>query len=171
MAASTRSSESTPPTSEVTTFPLPRDRRGANLNTAAFDGDGVLWFTGQTGIYGRLDPGTREMAVFDDPEGSGPYGITATPPGDIWYASLAGSHIAKIDRATGKSTIVEPPTPNQGARRVWSDSTWADLGERVGRGPGRRPRPGDRHVEASGGSPATSPRPTPSTSTTATSSG
>ena len=109
-------------TSEVTTYPLPRDRRGANLNTAAFDGDGVLWFTGQTGIYGRLDPGSREMAVFDDPEGSGPYGITATPSGDIWYASLAGSRIAKIDRATGKATIVEPPTPNQGARRVWSDS-------------------------------------------------
>ena len=42
--------------------------------------------------------------------------------GTIWYASLAGSHIAKVDRATGKATIVEPPTPNQGARRVWSDS-------------------------------------------------
>jgi virginiamycin B lyase len=109
-------------TNEVTAFPLPRDRRGANLNTAVFDGDGILWFTGQTGIYGRLDPATGEMAVFDDPEGRGPYGITATPSGDIWYASLAGSHIAKIDRATGEATIVEPPTPNQGSRRVWSDS-------------------------------------------------
>jgi virginiamycin B lyase len=109
-------------TNEVTTFPLPSARRGANLNTAVFDGDGVLWFTGQTGIYGRLDPATGEMAVFDDPEGRGPYGITATPTGEIWYASLAGSHIAKVDRATGKATVVEPPTPNQGARRVWSDS-------------------------------------------------
>ena len=62
------------------------------------------------------------MEVFDDPEGRGPYGITATPAGDVWYASLAGSHIAKVDRATGEATIVEPPTPNQGARRVWSDS-------------------------------------------------
>jgi virginiamycin B lyase len=109
-------------THAVTTFPLPGDRRGANLNTAAFDGDGILWFTGQTGIYGRLDPATREMAVFDDPEGRGPYGITATPSGDVWYASLAGSHIAKVDRSSGKATIVEPPTRNQGARRVWSDS-------------------------------------------------
>ncbi len=109
-------------TSEVTTFPLPRAALGANLNTAAFDHDGILWFTGQTGIYGRLDPATGEVAVFDDPEGRGPYGITSTPSGDIWYASLAGSHIAKVDRATGKATIVEPPTPNQGARRVWSDS-------------------------------------------------
>jgi len=35
---------------------------------------------------------------------------------------LAGSHIARIDRATGAATIVEPPTAGQGARRVWSDS-------------------------------------------------
>lgn len=109
-------------TDEVTVFPLPADRGGANLNTAAFDGDGVLWFTGQSGVYGRLDPATGEMAVLDDPEGRGPYGITATPAGDIWYASLAGSHIARIDRATGAATIVEPPTAGQGARRVWSDS-------------------------------------------------
>ena len=109
-------------TDEVTTFPLPSDRPGANLNTAVFDTDGILWFTGQTGIYGRLDPATGSMEVFDDPEGRGPYGITSTPSGDIWYASLAGSHIANIDRATRQATIVEPPTPNQGARRVWSDS-------------------------------------------------
>jgi len=111
-----------PATEAVMAFPLPSDRPGANLNTAAFDGDGTLWFTGQAGIYGRLDPADGEMAVFDDPEGRGPYGITATPAGDIWYASLAGSHIARIDRGTSRVTIAEPPTPGQGARRVWSDS-------------------------------------------------
>jgi virginiamycin B lyase len=112
-----------PATDEVRTFPLQSDRPGANLNTAAFDGDGTLWFTGQSGVYGSLDPATGEAAVFDDPDGRGPYGITATPGGDVWYASLAGSHIARIDRATGAATIVEPPTAGQGARRVWSDST------------------------------------------------
>ncbi len=35
---------------------------------------------------------------------------------------MAGSFIAQIDRKTGESRIVEPPTPRQGARRVWSDS-------------------------------------------------
>jgi virginiamycin B lyase len=109
-------------TDEVTTFRLPDDRRGANLNTAAFDADGDLWFTGQSGIYGRLDPATGEIAVFDAPGGRGPYGITATPSGEIWSASLAGSHIAKIDGSTGEATVVEPPTADQGARRVWSDS-------------------------------------------------
>jgi virginiamycin B lyase len=112
-----------PATSEVTVFALPDDRPNANLNTAAFDGTGTLWFTGQSGIYGRLDPRTGTVDVFDDPDGRGPYGIAATPAGDIWYASLAGSHIAKIDQGTGAVRIVEPPTADQGARRVWSDST------------------------------------------------
>jgi virginiamycin B lyase len=112
-----------PATDAVRTFPLPDDRRDANLNTAAFDGDGTLWFTGQAGIYGRLDPTDGEIAVFDDPDGRGPYGITATPAGDVWYASLAGSHIARIDRGTGRASIAQPPTPEQGARRVWSDSS------------------------------------------------
>jgi virginiamycin B lyase len=112
-----------PATDEVTAFPLPADRPGANLNTGAFDRDGILWFTGQSGIYGSVDPETGEMKVFDDPDGRGPYGITATPAGEIWYASLAGSHIAHIDRSTGEAQVVEPPTSGQGARRVWSDST------------------------------------------------
>jgi virginiamycin B lyase len=111
-----------PATDEVTVFPLPADRSRANLNTAAFDGDGVLWFTGQNGIYGRLDPQSGRMQVFDAPKGRGPYGINATPDGEIWYASLAGSHIARIDRASGEATVIEPPRANQGARRVWSDS-------------------------------------------------
>jgi virginiamycin B lyase len=34
---------------------------------------------------------------------------------------LAGSHIARIE-ADGSATVIEPPTPEQGARRVWSDS-------------------------------------------------
>ncbi|HYC98735.1 virginiamycin B lyase family protein [Brevundimonas sp.] len=109
-------------TREVRVWPLPPETGPVNLNTAAFDGRGRIWFTGQTGFYGRLDPATDDMKVWAAPRGRGPYGITATPSGDIWYASLAGSHIAKVDLDTGAATIVEPPTPNQGARRIWSDS-------------------------------------------------
>ncbi|CAN5709600.1 hydrolase [soil metagenome] len=111
-----------PATHAVTTYPLPDDRPGANLNTATFDGEGVLWFTGQSGVYGRLDPADGVMQVFDAPGGRGPYGIATTPDGEVWYASLAGSHIATIDRETGAAAPVQPPTPDQGARRVWSDS-------------------------------------------------
>jgi virginiamycin B lyase len=107
---------------EVRRFPLPADRPNANLNTAAFDGRGVLWFTGQGGFYGRLDPRTGEMTVYPAPGGGGPYGITATPAGDVFYASLAGNHIARIDTGTGAATQINPPTGGQGSRRVWSDS-------------------------------------------------
>jgi virginiamycin B lyase len=94
----------------------------ANLNTAAFDGAGRLWFTGQSGVYGRLDPKSGEMKLFDAPRGVGPYGIAATPQGVVYFASLAGSYVGRIDGATGAATVLEPPTPRQGARRVWPDS-------------------------------------------------
>jgi len=107
---------------KVTLFELPPNQGYANLNTGVFDKTGIYWFTGQSGIYGRLDPKSGKIAVFDAPRGRGPYGITCTPGGEVWYASLGGSYIGKIDRASGKTTIVEPPTKSQGARRVWSDS-------------------------------------------------
>jgi virginiamycin B lyase len=107
---------------KVRLFRLPASTGYANLNTGVFDKRGIYWFTGQAGIYGRLDPKTNDMTIFEAPRGRGPYGITCTPAGDVWYASLAGNFIGKIDPATGKTTIVEPPTKNQGARRVWSDS-------------------------------------------------
>jgi virginiamycin B lyase len=111
-----------PVSNEVKRFPLPDGRAGANLNTAAFDPHRVLWFTGQSGIYGRLDSATGEMKVFDAPRGAGPYGITVTPDGTVWYASLAGNHIARVDPVSGAATVVEPPTADQGARRIWTDS-------------------------------------------------
>jgi virginiamycin B lyase len=111
-----------PATDRVDVFPLPPDRPNANLNTAAFDAAGSLWFTGQNGVYGRLVPAAGNVVVFDAPRGRGPYGITATPSGDVWYASLAGSHVARIDASTGAATPVEPPTAGQGARRIWSDA-------------------------------------------------
>ena len=111
-----------PKTRAVKVWKLPADSGYTNLNTAIFDSGGVHWFTGQSGIYGRLDPKSGELQVFKAPRGRGPYGIHATPDGTVYYASLAGSHIARIDGASGAATVIEPPTPRQGARRVWSDS-------------------------------------------------
>ena len=111
-----------PRTRRVRVFRLPRASADANLNTATFDRRGILWFTGQNGVYGRLDPRTGRMRVFAAPRGRGPYGIATTPGGAVYYASLAGSHVARIDVRTGRATVLRPPTRGQGARRVWSDS-------------------------------------------------
>jgi virginiamycin B lyase len=111
-----------PKTKAVRLFTLPEGTPYVNMNTAAFDGNGVLWWTGQSGFYGSVDPATGKSRAWPAPRGRGPYGIAATPGGDIYYVSLAGSHLARIDTATGAATVIEPPTPNQGARRVWSDS-------------------------------------------------
>ena len=111
-----------PGTLAVKSWPLPETTGYTNLNTAAFDRRGRIWFTGQNGIYGRLDPKSGDMRVWPAPRGRGPYGITATRDGAIWYASLAGNHIVRVDPETGAATVVEPPTPGQGARRIWADS-------------------------------------------------
>lgn len=109
-----------PQNNEVTRYPLSGD--DANLNTAAFDRAGTLWFTGQAGIYGKLDVPSRKVETFPAPKGRGPYGIATAPDGTVWYSSLAGSYIGRIDSATGKVEVFDVPTRGGGARRVWSDS-------------------------------------------------
>ncbi len=101
----------------------------ANLNTATIDGDGVVWFTGQNGIVGRLDPATTPPGTVLEPlaapRGQGPYGIDVTPEGEVYFASLAGSYLGRvIPGEDGGFTLeeIDPPTANQGTRRVWSDS-------------------------------------------------
>ena len=111
-----------PTTRRVRVFPLPESSGYTNLNTAVFDRRGVLWFTGQSGIYGRLDPKVGKVRVFRAPRGEGPYGITVTPSGDVYYASLAGSYLGKVDLVRSTVRVLDPPTRGQGARRVWSDS-------------------------------------------------
>lgn len=97
-------------------------RPGLGMHTAVFDGRGTLWFTGNAGWYGRLVPATGTVDVYAAPDGSGPYGITVTPDGTVWFASLNRHYVARVDPATGRATRVRPPTESQGARRVWSDS-------------------------------------------------
>jgi len=111
-----------PTTREVKRYPLPAFRPNASLNTATFDRDGTLWFTGQNGVFGLLDPKTGKIGVFDAPRGPGPYGIATCPDGEVYYASLAGSYVGRVVKETGETIVLVPPTANQGARRVWCDS-------------------------------------------------
>jgi virginiamycin B lyase len=98
----------------VRKFALPYAPPYANLNTCAFDGEGDLWFTGQAGIYGKVAVKTGQVTTWDAPKGRGPYGICATPSGRHLVVLARGSYIARVDRATGQSTVFEPPTKGQG---------------------------------------------------------
>jgi virginiamycin B lyase len=111
-----------PKSKQVKLFPLPKGFESANLNTAVFDKSGTLWFTGQAGVYGRVDPVSGKVEAWKAPKGYGPYGITSTPAGEVWYVSLAGDYLAKVDTVTGAATVIDPPKPGVGPRRVWSDS-------------------------------------------------
>jgi len=68
-------------------------------------------------------PRDRQDAGLGRAERARRYGITTTPDGGIYFASLANSYIARIDPATRSGDGDRAPTPRQGARRVWSDST------------------------------------------------
>jgi virginiamycin B lyase len=66
------------PDRAVRSFPLPQGTPYANLNTAAFDGDGDLWFTGQSGYVGKVAVKTGQVSVHGrHPKGAGP---TASAP-------------------------------------------------------------------------------------------
>jgi hypothetical protein len=70
------------------------------IRGAPFDCQGVLWFTGQNGVYGRLDPKSGMMAVFDAPRGAGPYGIAT----DLGAARCRGkAHGASGTTAAARS--------------------------------------------------------------------
>lgn len=99
-----------PQSRELTTFALPR-RGLANLHGAAFDAAGQLWFAGQAGIYGRLDPTTGEIEVWRAPLGPGPTAMTATPAGDIYFTTYNGNYLVRVDPKTGEASLIEPPAP------------------------------------------------------------
>jgi virginiamycin B lyase len=48
--------------------------------------------------------------------------MTTTPAGSVFFASLASSYLGEIDPQTSAAIALDPPTPGQGARRVWSDA-------------------------------------------------
>jgi virginiamycin B lyase len=106
----------------VEVIPLPKEVASANLDSAVFDDDGVLWFTGQSGVYGRLDPTSRDLKVWQAPRGKGPRGIAVAPDGGIWFASQAGNYIGQIDGIADSATTFDAPGKDSGPRRLWADS-------------------------------------------------
>src|SRR5919198_1014358 len=70
-----------PDSGAVRRFPLPADRPAVSLNTASFDRHGVLWFTGQGGVYGSVDPRSGRLRVLGGAGGPAPTGSPPRPAG------------------------------------------------------------------------------------------
>jgi protocatechuate 3,4-dioxygenase beta subunit len=106
-----------PGTEEIQRFPLPEGSGNANLNTATFDASGVLWFTGQSGVYGHLDPELGQVEVFQAPRGRGPYGISTSPDDEANCGEKSAGQIA------GKAMVKVVPSPS--ALSTHSEPPWA----------------------------------------------
>jgi virginiamycin B lyase len=75
-----------PLTMKITEYVLPKGARPRRLAIAS---DDVIYYTDYgRGHLGRLDPKTGKVDEWPSPGGrdSGPYGITITPDGAVWYS-------------------------------------------------------------------------------------
>jgi virginiamycin B lyase len=109
-------------TEGVTPYSIPSAANSAP-HTATFDNAGMLWFTGENGYVGRVDPANGDVDVWPTPRGAGPYGIDATPAGDVYFVSLRpDSYLGRVNKQTGAVEVIDPPRPGVQLRRVWSDS-------------------------------------------------
>ncbi len=114
-----------PDTFEVTTYPMPDGRISGPAHADLRHRRHPLVHRPGTRDRSAVSiHATGEIDLFDAPRRAGPVrhrrdsgrrGLVR----DRWRES----YLAQIDREIGDSTVYEPPTPDQGARRVWSDST------------------------------------------------
>ena len=126
-----------PGSSSFRGYRLPPATGDANLNTATFDKRGILWFTGQNGIYGRLESedgcdarlsrSARERAVrdHDDAEGTG-------------VLRVAGGQSHRADRRAHRQGDRHPTAHRRPGRTPGLVGLEGDdLGQRVERRQGR----------------------------------
>jgi virginiamycin B lyase len=110
------------PSGTVTDFPLPSAGRKPDSITSG--PNGLLYFTeAATSEIGRINPlagsdaaiqdSLTESAVVPAGAGAAPFGITAGPDGNLWFAELLASNIAHI--TPDLATIKEIPTPTADA--------------------------------------------------------
>jgi virginiamycin B lyase len=80
----------------------------------------MVWYTGQNGVYGRVDPATGKVDAWASPKGRGTYGITARRTATS--GTPRSRAIISPRRSAPASHVVDPPRKGVGPRRIWSDS-------------------------------------------------
>lgn len=106
-----------PATAEIKPYTLPKFHSHAELNTVAIAADGAIWFTGLSGIYGRIVPATGKAEWYDTPRGRGPVASAAARDAAIYFAAAPANYVARIDpRGLGGwlLSFVGPPLPAGG---------------------------------------------------------
>jgi len=102
-------------------YPLPARAKSKRFFRMTFARGGMLWFTLERGLYGRLDVASRRVDVFVAPEGGEPYGLAVTADGIVYFASLSQGYIARVAPETGTATVIRSPTRWQGRGDIAAD--------------------------------------------------
>ncbi|VFT52072.1 streptogramin lyase [Pseudomonas aeruginosa] len=99
-------------------FPLPAKAAPAGLESAVFDDDGRLWFTGSRGFHGRLDPARRLVEVWPSPRARRRTASASPPDGEVWYAQDdALVHVDPLDGSAEQLPAPEGTKALRGIRR------------------------------------------------------
>ena len=112
-----------PKSREVKLFALPKGFEKANLNTATFDKSRHALVHRPERRLRPCRSGERQGRGLEGAEG-----LRAlrhhhhARPARSGTPRSRGDYIARIDTATGAATVVDPPKPGVGPRRIWSDS-------------------------------------------------
>src|SRR5438309_2185525 len=63
------------------------------------------------------------IQAYELPKGGGyPHDVAVGADGIVWYTAQRDGKLGRLDLDSGAATVIQPPTRDQGARRVWSDS-------------------------------------------------
>jgi virginiamycin B lyase len=93
---------------EITEWPVPWEN--TRPRDPFVDGQGRVWFVGQTGHYAAyMDPRSGEFRRFDMEDGAGPHNLIVDEAGTVWYAGNRGGYIGKLDPATGEIHRIRMP--------------------------------------------------------------
>ena len=101
-----------PQSMNISEFKLPESVRPRRLAIAS---DDQVYFTDfKSGNLGRLNPANGEVKMWASPGGadSGPYGITITPDGSVWYSEsgVKPNTLIKFDPRTEKFARANIPS-------------------------------------------------------------
>jgi virginiamycin B lyase len=95
------------------------DPKARGPHTPIFDQKGILWFTLQSGMVGRVIPETAEVKVASTPSSNTyPYGIQVNSKGVPWYVDFRGNRLGSIDPVTMQVHEYVLPDPEARPRRI-----------------------------------------------------